>query len=50
VWEILWAAKAAAAIRNADGQLMLYERIPGDQVQKSWVSALRSDHEIGGQA
>ena len=39
VWETTWAAKAAAAIRAADGQLVLYERIPADQAEAAWSSA-----------
>jgi hypothetical protein len=32
VWEDLWAARFAQAVRNADGELILYERIPYDLV------------------
>ena len=30
VWENTWAAKAASAIRAADGEVVMFERIPGD--------------------
>jgi Family of unknown function (DUF6325) len=33
VWEQLWAARIAEAIRNADGQILAGERIPHDIVQ-----------------
>ena len=32
VWEDVWAARFAQAVRNADGELILYERIPYDLV------------------
>lgn len=38
VWENLWAAETAAAIRAADGQVVLHERIPSDQVEAAWAS------------
>jgi Family of unknown function (DUF6325) len=39
VWENTWAAEAAAAIRAADGVVVLHERIPADQVEAAWASA-----------
>jgi len=32
VWEDVWAARFAQAVRNADGELIMYERIPYDLV------------------
>ena len=32
VWEDVWAGPFAQAVRNADGELILYERIPYDLV------------------
>lgn len=32
VWEDLWAARFVQAVRNADGELILYDRIPYDAV------------------
>lgn len=32
VWEDVWAARFAQAVRNADGELLLLERIPFDVV------------------
>jgi hypothetical protein len=45
VWENAWAAEAAAAIRAADGEVVLHERIPSDQVEASWASAAASVSE-----
>jgi hypothetical protein len=39
VWENTWAAEVASAIRAADGQVVLHERIPSDQVQVAWAAA-----------
>ena len=39
VWENVWAAETAAAIRAADGEVVLHERIPSDQVSTAWASA-----------
>lgn len=39
VWENVWAAEVAAAIRAADGEVVLHERIPSDQVEAAWASA-----------
>jgi len=33
VWENLWAKRFSKAVRNADGQLMAYDRIPHDIAQ-----------------
>jgi Family of unknown function (DUF6325) len=33
VWEDLWAAKLANAIRNADGQLLALERVPREAIE-----------------
>ena len=38
IWEDVWAGPFAQAVRNADGELILYERIPYDLV----VAALES--------
>ena len=32
VWEDVWAARFVQAVRNADGELIMYERIPYDLV------------------
>jgi uncharacterized membrane protein len=39
LWENTWAAKTAAAIRAAHGEVVLHERLPADQVQAAWSSA-----------
>jgi hypothetical protein len=41
VWENLWAAKAAQAIRDAGGELVEFERLPHDVVQaaRDWALA-----------
>jgi uncharacterized membrane protein len=41
VWENLWAAKAAQAIRDAGGELVAFERLPHDVVQaaREWALA-----------
>ena len=41
VWENLWAAKAAQAIRDAGGELVVFERLPHDVVQaaREWALA-----------
>lgn len=41
VWENLWAAKAAQAMRDAGGVLLDFERIPHDVVQaaREWALA-----------
>jgi hypothetical protein len=33
VWENLWASRFAKAVRNADGQLVAYDRIPHEIAQ-----------------
>lgn len=33
VWENLWASRFAKAVRNADGQLIAYDRIPHEIAQ-----------------
>ena len=38
VWENVWAAETAAAIRAADGEVVLHERIPSNQVAAAWAS------------
>ena len=40
VWENLWAAKIAAAVRDAHGELFDFGRIPHDiaQAARDWVS------------
>jgi len=39
VWENLWAAKAAQAMRDAGGRLVAFERLPHDVVQaaREWA-------------
>jgi hypothetical protein len=32
VWENTWATRVAEAIRGAGGQLVMFERIPHDEV------------------
>ena len=41
VWENLWAAKAAQAMRDAGGELVAFERLPHDVVQaaRDWALA-----------
>jgi uncharacterized membrane protein len=41
VWENLWAAKTAQAMRDAGGQLVAFERLPHDVVQaaRDWALA-----------
>ena len=41
VWENLWAAKAAQAMRDAGGELVAFERLPHDVVQaaREWALA-----------
>ena len=39
VWEDVWAARFANAVRNADGELILYERIPYDLVVEALEEA-----------
>ena len=38
IWEDVWAGPFAQAVRDADGELIMYERIPYDLV----VAALES--------
>jgi uncharacterized membrane protein len=33
LWENTWAARIAAALRNADGELLAFERIPREAVE-----------------
>lgn len=40
VWENTWAARFAQAVRNADGQVLLNERIPHAAVMAALESAL----------
>ena len=39
VWEDVWAAKLAQAVRNADGVILDFERIPHDVVveARNWI-------------
>jgi uncharacterized membrane protein len=41
VWENVWAAKTAQAMRDAGGQLVAFERLPHDVVQaaRDWALA-----------
>ena len=41
VWENVWAAKTAQAIRDAGGELVAFERLPHDVVQaaREWALA-----------
>jgi hypothetical protein len=41
VWENVWAAKTAQAMRDAGGQLLAFERLPHDVVQaaREWALA-----------
>jgi hypothetical protein len=41
VWENVWAAKAAQAMRDAGGELVAFERLPHDVVQaaRDWALA-----------
>jgi hypothetical protein len=41
VWENVWAAKTAQAMRDAGGQLVAFERLPHDVVQaaRDWATA-----------
>jgi uncharacterized membrane protein len=41
VWENVWAAKTAQAMRDAGGQLVAFERVPHDVVQaaREWALA-----------
>jgi hypothetical protein len=41
VWENVWAAKTAQAIRDAGGELVVFERLPHDVVQaaREWALA-----------
>jgi hypothetical protein len=45
VWENVWAAEVTAAIRAADGEVVLHERIPSDQVEAAWASAVSTASE-----
>lgn len=42
VWENVWAAKVAQAIRDAGGELLDFERLPHDVVQAARDAALAS--------
>jgi hypothetical protein len=35
LWENTWAARIAAALRNADGELLAFERIPREAVESA---------------
>ena len=41
VWENVWAAKTAQAMRDAGGELVAFERLPHDVVQaaRDWATA-----------
>lgn len=47
VWENVWARKVAAAMRDAGGELLAFERLPHDVVQAAREYALAAAEEGG---
>ena len=45
VWENVWAAKTAQAIRDAGGELVAFERLPHDVVQAAREWALANNYD-----
>ena len=45
VWEDSWATELADAVRNAQGRVVAYERIPHQVVE----TALEAEHQISAQ-
>ena len=38
VWENVWAARFVSAVRNANGRVLLNERIPREEVEKAMLA------------
>jgi hypothetical protein len=43
VWENVWASSFAQAVRNADGQVLVYEPIPAEVVEAAMDAAARPE-------